>query len=193
VTHDVADPLRIAAHVTSVLSQLGVRYSIGGSLASSVSGEPRSTLDIDIVVALEETHIDGLVGLLGDAFYVDPVALRRAVRTHSTANLIHLATSVKVDLFVAGGTPLDDDLLQRRLPVFVGETPAILVYVHTPEDILLQKLRWYRMGGETSDRQWRDILGIVRVQGDRLDRDYVARQAEKLGVTDLFARVMRET
>ena len=120
------------------------------------------------------------------AFYVDRAALERAIRAHSAANLIHLATSVKVDLFIAGGTVIDADLLQRRVPVFVGENSAICIYVHTAEDILLQKLRWYRMGGETSDRQWRDIMGIIRVQGNRLDREYIERQAERLGVKDLW-------
>ena len=116
---------------------------------------------------------------------MDRAALERAIRAHSAANLIHLATSVKVDLFIAGGTVIDADLLQRRVPVFVGENPAICIYVHTAEDILLQKLRWYRMGGETSDRQWRDIMGIIRVQGNRLDRAYIERRAERLGVKDL--------
>src|SRR5262245_21746562 len=189
---DPPDPLRVAAMVTGALAELGVRYSIGGSVASSLSGEPRSTLDIDIVAALEETQIDRLVEVLEHEFYINRDSLRRAVRTRSTANLIHLRTSVKVDLFVAGGTPIDADLLQRRLPVFIGENPAIGIYVHTAEDILLQKLRWYRMGDETSDRQWRDVLGILRVQGDRLDRVYIAKQAEKLGVTDLFARATQE-
>lgn len=139
------DPLRVAAHVTSILGQLGVSCSIGGSLASSLSGEPRSTLDVDIVVALEASHVAPLVSALEDAFYVNRDALERAVRTRSSANLIHVATSVKVDLFVAGGTVIDTDLLQRRLTVFVGDKPAIRVYVHSAEDILLQKLRWYRM------------------------------------------------
>ena len=190
MTDIAADPLRVAAHVTSVLSQLGVLYSIGGSMASSVSGEPRSTLDIDIVAAIEESHIDALAEMLQDAFYVDRDALHRAVRTLSTANLIHLATSVKIDLFIAGGTVIDADLLQRRMRVMVGDAPAIMVYVHSAEDVLLQKLRWYRLGGETSDRQWRDVLGIVHVQGERLDREYLTRQAVRLGVTDLLARAM---
>jgi len=187
------DPLRVAAHVTSILGQLGVSCSIGGSLASSLSGEPRSTLDVDIVVALEASHVAPLVSALEDAFYVNRDALERAVRTRSSANLIHVATSVKVDLFVAGGTVIDTDLLQRRLTVFVGDKPAIRVYVHSAEDILLQKLRWYRMGGETSDRQWRDVIGIVRVQGNRLDREYLARQAARLAVTDLLTRVLPTT
>jgi hypothetical protein len=190
VRDDARDPLRVAAYVTNVLTQLGVRCSIGGSLASSLSGEPRSTLDVDIVAALEDTHVEVLVAALKDAFYVDRDSLSRAVRSHSTTNLIHLATSVKVDLFVAGGTAIDFDLLERRVTVFVGEAPAVRVYVHTAEDVLLQKLRWFRLGGEVSDRQWRDVIGIIHVQGERLDREYLTRQAARLGVTDLLARAM---
>jgi hypothetical protein len=185
-----ADPLRVAALVGGVLSDLGVRYSIGGSLASSVSGEPRSTLDIDIVVELEEQHVDSLIARLQDAFYIERAALERAVRTQSAANIIHIGTSVKVDFFVTGGTPIDTDLLDRRMSVLVGDAPAVRVYVHTAEDILLQKLRWFRLGGETSDRQWRDVLGIVRVQEGRLDRDYLTRQSARLAVGDLLLRAM---
>jgi hypothetical protein len=97
---------------------------------------------------------------------------------------------VKVVLFIAGGTVIDADLLERRMHVYVGDAPAIRVYVHSAEDVLLQKLRWYRLGGEASDRQWRDVLGIVHVQGERLDREYLTRQAARLGVTDLLERVI---
>ena len=67
-----------------------------------------------------------------------------------------------------------------------------MLYVHPPEDILLQKLRWYRKGGEVSDRQWRDIAAIVRVQGPRLDGTYLREGAEILGVTDLLERALAE-
>ena len=70
-----------------------------------------------------------------------------------------------------------------------GDPPSP-VFVHTPEDILLQKLRWFRMGGEVSDRQWRDVRGIVRVQGDRLDGAYLHRGATTLGVADLLTRAL---
>jgi hypothetical protein len=102
--------------------------------------------------------------------------------------LKHHETQIKVDLFVAGGTPIDHLQLSRRRSVDVGGRQ---IFVHPPEDILLQKLRWFRAGGETSDRQWRDVLGIVRIQGERLDRQYLETQGRVLGVGDLLERVLR--
>jgi hypothetical protein len=99
-------------------------------------------------------------------------------------------TQIKVDVFVAGGTPLDALQLARRREVDLG---GRRIYVHPPEDILLQKLRWFRMSGDTSERQWRDVLGIVRVQGGKLDRDYLRTQAPVLGVGDLIERALSET
>src|SRR6185436_8500249 len=98
-------------------------------------------------------------------------------------------TQIKVDIFVAGGTPLDEQQLMRRRLVEIG--PGRVLHVHPPEDILLQKLRWYRLGGEVSDRQWRDVLAIVRVQGPRLDQQYLQQQAPVLGVTDLVDRALK--
>ncbi len=187
---DTLDPLDVAVLVTRALDRLSVPYTIGGSIASSMAGEPRSTIDIDIVTALEERHVQPLVAALGSAFYLDAGALRRAVRDRRSTNAIHHDTQVKVDLFIAGGTPLDAAQLERRREVDIC---GRRLFVHPPEDILLQKLRWFRLGGETSDRQWRDILGIVRVQGARLDRGYLHRQAPVIGVTDLLDRALAVT
>jgi hypothetical protein len=181
------DPIDVALLVTVALDRLGVLHTVGGSIASSISGEPRSTIDIDIVAALEVRHVKPLVEALAPLFYIDADALSRAVAERRSVNLIHHDTQVKVDLFVAGGTPLDALQLSRRREVDID---GRRIFVHPPEDILLQKLRWFRAGGETSDRQWRDVVGIVRVQGARLDRSYLKAQAEILQVTDLLEQAL---
>jgi hypothetical protein len=185
-----ADPLKVAGIVGVALDRLGIAYSIGGSLAGSFAGEPRSTLDIDIVLDLDDERVPALMQTLEDEFYIDERALRRAVHDRSSTNAIHQATSIKVDLFIAGGTPLDHDLLQRRVSVEPAGSGEQRLWVHSPEDILLQKLRWFRRGGEVSDRQWRDVLAIVRTQGTRLDRNYLAAGADRLQVIDLLERAM---
>lgn len=184
------DPISTALLVTEALDALGIPHSIGGSIASSFAGEPRSTVDIDIVAAIEERHVDALVAALAPEFYADADSFRRAIRLRSSTNLIHQQTHVKVDLFIAGGTPLDARQLARRQAVDLGDGRR--VHVHPPEDILLQKLRWFRLGGEVSDRQWRDVASIVRVQRGRLDTEYLREAAPLLNVTDLLERALAD-
>ena len=169
-----------------------MRYLVGGSLASSVSGEPRSTLDVDLVVAMTEADAEPLLATLGDEFYAGAGAVGRAVRARTSVILIHQGTSTKVDLFMLGGSPFDAEQMARRLTIKVASLPDRFLYVYTAEDILLQKLRWYRRGKEVSDRQWRDVVGIVAVQGNRLDEAYLQRGAGVLGVSDLLGRALTE-
>lgn len=187
---DTIDPYAVVLMVIEALDRLGVISTVGGSIASSFAGEPRSTVDIDLVAALDESHVDRLVSALSPAFYVDAESLRRAIRTRTSTNLIHLSTLLKVDLFVAGGTVLDAQQLARRQPVDVGG--GRVLHVHPPEDILLQKLRSFVLGGSASDRQWRDIRAIVRVQGDALDRAYLGQHAPRLGPSEMLERALSD-
>ncbi len=184
-----ANPWAVVAELAVVFDALGLRYAVGGSLASSVAGEPRSTQDADISVDLGPEHVEALIETLSDRFYVPVDRLQRAAPERLSVNLIHLTTAMKIDLFVAGGTPIDEAVLRRRMR-FRPDSVEHPVQTYTPEDVLLHKLRWYRKGGERSERQWRDIVGIVRVQGEALDRHYLADGARTLGVSDLLARAL---
>jgi hypothetical protein len=114
------DPLAVALEVAGILERLGIPYLAAGSLASSVHGEPRSTNDVDLVVDLAAGHVPGLLRALGDRYYVSADAVGEATRTGGTFNLIHLATAVKVDVFVSRDDPFDAERLARRTRVRIG-------------------------------------------------------------------------
>lgn len=184
------DHIDVAIRVGTALDAIRVRHTIGGSIAASFAGEPRSTVDVDLVVALTHDDVTRFVAALQGEFYIAEEALHRAIDTLGTANIIHEASNLKVDLFIAGGTPLDEQQLARRQRVEVR--PGQAIYIHPPEDILLQKLRWYKKGGGVSDRQWRDILSIVRTQGNRLDRAYLKENAPVIDVQSVLERAFVE-
>lgn len=186
------DPIGVALRVAEALDALGVEYLVGGSVAASLTGVSRTTLDVDMVVRLDEGRIDALVNRLGEDFHADPESLRRAVRTHSSSNLIHFESGMKVDLFVARDQRSDHEQMRRRRRLRVATNPDRFLFVSAPEDTIVQKLRWYRMGGEASDRQWSDILGVLRVNRGELDLEYLVRAAGWLEVSDLLERAQRQ-
>ena len=187
---DSMDPLAIASLVARALEDLGVPYFVGGSLASTLHGEPRFTRDADLVAELELQHADPLARALAGSFYIDEESIRRAILRRGSFNAIYLAAAFKVDVFVSKLRPFDRSSFARREH---AQGEGYDVYVSSAEDTLLAKLDWYREGGEVSDQQWRDILAILTVQGDRLDPRYLQTWADALNVGDLLDRALQET
>ncbi len=173
--------------------RLGIAYYVGGSVASSVYGVPRTTLDADVVAVLRINDVGPLVAGLAKEFYVSSDAARAAVQHQSSFNVIHLATTFKIDVFVVTTHPFDHSALARKRKDTIGEVSKLDVFLASPEDVLLHKLKWYRDGNEVSDRQWGDILGLLKVQHETLDSDYLQHWAIELGVADLLERAVEES
>lgn len=186
-SHDLLAALR---PVVDALTHLGVPHYVGGSIAASVHGVPRSSLDADVVADLQPPHGRPLVEALQATYYVPEGHVEEAIARRTSFNVIHLASMVKVDVFVTRDRPFDRRALARARPTaLAGETP---VAVCSAEDTVLAKLEWYRRGGETSERQWTDVIGLLRVGRD-LDLGYLRDGAGELGVGDLLARAITES
>lgn len=179
----------VAVRIGGVFDAQGIRYLIGGSVASSLVGEPRATNDLDLLVEIHEGQVASWVEALGPDFEVDEESLLDAVRKRRSWNVFYLPLVTKIDLFIKRLDPFDASELDRRQRIELPQGP---VYVASPEDILLRKLAWFRAGGEVATTQWRDVLGILFVSRKGLDVGYVATWAGKLGVTDLWERAQRE-
>jgi hypothetical protein len=190
VTDRPAEAIRITAVVANVLDRLGVSHAVVGSLASSLHGIPRSTNDVDIVAALGVQHAEPLAAALEAEFYVDVDMIRDAIAHVSEFNVIHLGTMFKVDVFVLDRASRAQ--LDRAAMVAVDAEGTLVLRVASPEDTIAHKLSWFRRGGETSDRQWQDVLGVVAVQGAALDVEYLRQAADALSVGDLLHRALLE-
>ena len=190
-----ADPLptalRVALTVGKALDQVGAGYFLGGSLASSIQGEPRATNDIDIVVALHEAKVHAFAQALGPDFDVDEQSLQEAARALGSWNIFHLPTAIKVDLFILRDSEFDLSEFSRRQQVQL--LPGESLTVKSAEDTVVRKLLWFRQGGEVSSNQWRDVVQVLRVAGSALDLAYARRWAERLGVADLLERAQAES
>lgn len=177
------------APIIHAFEQLGVSYYIGGSVASTVYGIPRTTLDADIIAELRPEHAHPLVLQLQDQYYIDEDAVKDAIRHRFSFNAIHLATMLKIDVYLPKMRPFDQEIRRRTQQKLLEEH---LFSFASPEDTVLTKLEWYRMGGEVSERQWNDLLGVLKLQGKNLDFAYLRRWAISLQVADLLDRACED-
>jgi hypothetical protein len=185
----LGDPLLVVGRISSVLDRLGVAYVVGGSVASSVYGVPRATQDVDLVADLLGKHVAPFVAALSAEFYVDADMIRDALARRASFNVVHLPTMFKADIFSFVREPwMESEMARGRLETLPTDTGPVTVRFASPEDTLLHKLVWFRLGDEISDRQWGDVLGVLRVQGERLDQAYLDAWATSLGVADLLER-----
>lgn len=187
----LTDPISLALVVADILNQLEIPYLVGGSVASSLLGEPRSTQDIDLVADLHPEKVDSLIQALQPRFYVSEDAVKDAIRYQSSFNLIDNESLGKVDIFILKKEPFNQAEFQRRQARIVRQEPEQIIVLPTPEDIILQKLIWYQMGFG-SQKQWRDILGVLKLQNEQIDRNYLNQWATTLKLTDLLIQALRE-
>jgi hypothetical protein len=182
------DILAVALQVIDALDSLSIPYVVGGSMASIVHGTVRSTMDVDVVTDLKPDQVEQFLSLLKDDFYFDESAARQAVMAQSNFNLIHLDTMFKVVLFIPKARVFDSQQLARRVGLKLVPDSESTIWVLSAEDTILIKLEWFMLGGETSERQWLDILGVIRNQGSSLDLGYLRETAQLLNVADLLKR-----
>jgi len=187
---DSADLTAALAPVAAVFQRLGVRHYIGGSVASTIHGAVRSTMDVDVVCELGAGQIEQFLAAFGNDFYVSGPAVRYAVEQRSCFNLIHLPTAYKVDVFVSRGRPFDQAAMARAMPQALSADDSLRVPVATPEDSIVAKLEWFQLGDESSQRQWDDVSRLVALHGPALDVAHMRRMAESVGVIDLLDRLL---
>lgn len=183
------ESVTVTLRVVSEFDRLHIDYFVGGSVASSVHGRPRTTDDVDIVAAIPGPQVDAFVHGLENDFFVDADMIRDAIHRRASFNIIHLATMLKVDVFVLGNEDFAVEEMKRRAAVPLR---GARVWFSSPEDIVLEKLDWFRKGEGISERQWRDVLGVLAVQGTRLDLPYLRAWAARRGLLELFERALAE-
>jgi predicted nucleotidyltransferase len=177
-----ADPLAV---VVDLLDRAEIPYMLAGSFASTYHGSPRTTHDIDVVIAPTRSALDRFVlGLDEEKYYVSEVAVDEAWRRRGRFNLLLLESGWKVDLILCKDRAFSRSEFERRIRV---DLAGVSVWMATAEDTIVAKLEWARAG--ESERQLRDVSGILEVAGRCLDRAYIERWVGALGLRDLFARI----
>lgn len=185
--------VRVLRALQRTLDELGIEYVVTGSVASGFVGEQRLTHDVDVLVEIPADAEEPLLKALAGDFYVPEAFARTALRSRSMFNVLHLASHLKVDLIPAKDDRLTREQFATRTRVRYEGAAPLDTYIAAPEVIVLSKLDWFRRGSGASDQQWRDIKGVLKVQGPRLNLAYLRQLAEETGLTELVARALTES
>ena len=173
-----SDPFDLACELHSIFDRIGVDYFVTGGVAACCHGEPRATVDLDLVIQIELEDMDILGATLSESgFYVPDINLENvASGTEKSLNIIHQQKCTKADLIIMSMGAFDISRMSRREFVEPG------FYVCSAEDTILKKLNWSKRS--QSEKQWRDVQTILRIQGDSLDFEYMTRWATTLTVAE---------
>jgi len=178
--------------VAEILESLEIPYLIGGSVASGIWGEIRYTQDLDLVADLKESQIERLIYAFSPRFYLSKIAIREAIKSGNSFNLIDNQTGWKIDIFILTPDPFQQSRFANRQPISVNEIGQTLNF-SSPEDTILQKLIWYRMTQKASTQQWRDILGILKLLQSELDFVYLQQWAKTLQLSAELEQALGES
>jgi hypothetical protein len=184
------DQLETLLRVARALDDLRIPYLVVGSVASSLHGFSRATADADVVADVGPEQVQPLFEALKEDFYIDDLMVGRAVRNRRPFNVINFHTLFKIDIYPPAADEFSSQEFRRRQPVKLLPDSEQVIYLASAEDTILAKLRWHQKGGGVSGRQLEDVAGVIKVQGERLDRAYLCEWADRLGVRDLLERAM---
>jgi hypothetical protein len=185
--------IAVLERVTEVLDVLGIPYAIGGSIASSMYGTVRFTRDADLGVLSFTPAADRFYDLLKGEFYINELAMQQALAYSSNFSIIHFATAFKIDLFVLGPSEFERQILLRSRIVRLGDSDEGDLCFVSPEDVILLKLRQLSEPDANRQEQWDDIQGVLLVQGEALDLEYLETWARRLNLSGLLDRAFEET
>jgi len=189
----IEDPIYLARKLAVLLESLNISYYIGGSVASSLQGEIRFTEDLDLVINIQPNQTQAILDIFSKDFYISETAVNDAMSGRTSSfNVIDLQTTEKADMFVMRNDAFALSKMARR-QLYLPANQSNGIYLCSPEDTVLQKLVWYRLTKNESQRQWRDVLGVLKLQGDRLDLNYLQKWAMELNLSDALETACMES
>lgn len=181
-------PFELLQKIVAVFEDLHISYFVTGSVAAMAYGESRLTNDIDIVADIREQHIPDLLNAFPiQKFYISEEMIRNAIRCKGQFNIIHPRSGLKIDVIIKKNTPFDEHRFKRIHRIYPAETYQ--ANFSSPEDVIIKKMEFYKEGG--SEKHLRDITGILKISGDVVDRTYISKWAQRLGLTDIWDAILK--